>query len=258
MQNITAITQTGEGSAGAISIGGAVTITGAQVFSSTVEFDGKVTFPSAIAGACILAGASTSSPITYTGTSTVNIVEVNAKHSGASGVLRGVLSYVENSGTNVGGTTNLYGVRGYACVSGTFASATAFGMGLQGKVELSGTITDGRLAAVLAQINSSAGTFTAGEMACLWCDLQLTNAQMAGMTTAFKDNFSMIKLSSNAGTTGGPQQMIDMYGYANYAFRFGATGGGWCSSAGAVTTNAGYIKVSCGGDRYIQLMSAAP
>ncbi len=134
----------------------------------------------------ILIGNSTSDPIVTTSTGTVNMVDVNMKASGASGTFRGIISYAEFSGTNVGVTTNLYAIRGYAKVSGTAAgSNTFYTAGVQGKLELAGTITGGKHAALLGQLNASAGVAaaTGGIMYCVWADgMQLAAAPAAGLT----------------------------------------------------------------------------
>ena len=133
----------------------------------------------------LLIGASTSSPITVTSTGTTNLIEVNGKLTAASGTLRGILSYVEFSGTHVDVATNAYAIRGYAKVSGTVGAGNVlYSCGVQGKLELSGTIAGGKHCAVLAQLNSSAGLTgaTGGTVYCLWADgMQVSQTPAAGL-----------------------------------------------------------------------------
>lgn len=119
----------------------------------------------------ILVGTSTSSPMVYAGTSTLNMVDINTKHTGVSGTVRGIVSYLEYSGTNAGVALNSYAIRGYTKMSGTSA-ANSFSAGVQGKLEMAGTVGGGKHCAVLAQLNSSAGLAggTAGTIYCLWAD----------------------------------------------------------------------------------------
>ncbi len=133
--------------------------------AGTLSFAGQT-------GQCILVGASSSSPILVSSTGTTNIVEVNAKLTSASGIIRGIISYLEFSGTQVSTATNVYAVRGYTKVSGTAADSNFYACGLQGKIELSGTITGGKHAAIIAQLNSSDGVTaaTGGTIYCLWAD----------------------------------------------------------------------------------------
>jgi hypothetical protein len=141
--------------------------------SSYYPFDYGLYMPADSVVAGILIGASSSDPIVYAGTGTLNMVEVNSKLTAASGTLRGIVSYAEFSGTHVSTTMNCYAIRGYAKVSGTVgAGNTNYSTGIQGKLELSGTIGGGKHCAVLAQLNSSAGLAgaTGGTVYCLWAD----------------------------------------------------------------------------------------
>jgi hypothetical protein len=142
--------------------------------------DGSVKAP-------ILIGASTSAPIIITSTGTSNMVEVNSKLNAASGILRGVLSYAEFSGTNVGVATNVYAIRGYAKISGTTAGANTFyTAAVQGKLELSGTIAGGKHCALLGQFNSSAGAAAgSGTMYAVWADAMQLAAKPGLYSTMF-------------------------------------------------------------------------
>jgi len=207
-----------------------------------------------VPGSAIMIGDSTSSPMTTTYTGTTNMVSVYSKLNAASGVLRGIVSQVEFSGTCAGGTVNSYAIRGYSKMSGT-ANTDAYCIGVQGKVEMSGTLQDGgKIAALQAQINSSSGTFTSGQISGLWVSSQLTSGQVSGMSTAARTGFDMIKVE-NAGAC---NAMIFFYGGADYLFQLSDTGGAaWVDAVANCATPSGKIKILVGNTaKYIQLYNA--
>jgi hypothetical protein len=163
----------------------------------------------------LLIGASSSSPITVTSTGTTNMVEVNSKLTAASGILRGIISYAEFSGTHVDVATNIYAIRGYAKVGGTVGAGNVlYSAGVQGKLELSGTIGGGKHCAVLAQLNSSAGLTgaTGGTVYCLWAD-----GMQVSQTPASALNMTAIGIELPDAATRF-DSAIYVYGGATYLF----------------------------------------
>ncbi len=202
----------------------------------------------AIATGAILVGASSSAPLTFTGTGTSNAVEINSKLNAASGILRGIVSYAEFSGTNVGVTTNLYAIRGYAKVSGTAAgSNTFYTAGVQGKIELAGTISGGKHCAVLAQLNSSAGlaAATGGTVYCLWADgMQLAAAPNAAL------NVTGIGLEMPDGTKCFNSALY-IYGKADYLFDLQGPTTDYLATVGTAPAAAtGSLKIRIGSTDY--------
>ncbi len=199
----------------------------------------------------ILIGASTSDPMIVTSTGTSNMVEVNAKMTGVSGILRGILSYVEFSGTHVSVATNLYAIRGYAKVSGTAGDGSFYSCGVQGKLELSGTISGGKHAAVLAQLNASAGLAgaTGGTVYCLWADGMQISANPASALNVTAIGIEMPDAAARF------DSVFYVYGGAAYLFDLQNSGVG--SGYGALIaqapgTSTGSLKIRIGAvDYYI-------
>jgi hypothetical protein len=260
-----------------LELGGVLTVTG-QMFGLRLETTGAGSFAGAGKAAAIgltiggtaawpiglymksdavvkgiLIGDSTSSPVLVTATGTSSMVEVNAKLTAVSGILRGILSYVEFSGVNVGVTANLYAIRGYAKVSGTTTDAGNFTAGVQGKLELSGTIGGGKHAAVLAQINSSAGLTgaTSGTVYGLWVDgMQITQTPASAL------NMTMIGIEM-PDAAARFDSAIYVYGGATYLFDLAnsGVGGGYGSlkaQAPGVVTGSLKIRLD-GADYYIPI-----
>jgi hypothetical protein len=204
----------------------------------------------AVTYGAILIGASTSAPLVFTSTGTTNVVDINAKLTAVSGTIRGLVSFVEFSGVNVGATTNVYAIRGYAKVSGTAAgSNTFYTAGVQGKIELSGTISGGKHAAVLGQLNASAGlaAATGGTVYCVWADgMQLNAAPNAAL------NVVGLGIEMPDGTKSFTSA-IYAYGKADYLFDLqGPTTDYLATVATAPAAATGSIKINTpSGVRYI-------
>ncbi len=117
MQNLTAISQTGEGSTGAITIGGAATITGATTLTGAQTFTGAATFSTTIgvSGTATMAAinasglfsgvkAVLSSTLGVSGTSTLAAVNASGLDSGVAATLSSTLTVAEPL-TPTGGIT---------------------------------------------------------------------------------------------------------------------------------------------------------
>ncbi len=201
-------------------------------------------------GSKILIGTSTSDPILVSSTGTTNILELNAKLTGASGILRGLLSYAEFSGTHVDVATNCYAIRGYSKISGTVGVGNVlYSCGVQGKLELSGTIAGGKHAAVLAQLNSSAGLAgaTGGTVYCLWADGMQIAANPAGAVNMVAIGIEMPDAAARFDSA------IYVYGGASYLFDLQNSGVG--SGYGALIAQApgvatGSLKIRIGSTDY--------
>lgn len=198
----------------------------------------------------LLLGASTTYPILTASTGTVNFLEVNGKAISASGVFRGILSYLEFAGTNVGVTANAYAIRGYSKISGTAAgSNTFYSAGVQGKLELSGTITGGKHCAVQAQLNSSAGLTgaTGGTVYGLWID-----GMQVSQTPASALNMTMLGIEM-PDAAARFDSAIYVYGGATYLFDLAnvGVGGGYGSLiAQAPGASTGSLKIRINGTDY--------
>jgi hypothetical protein len=227
---------------GVVTIAAGLTVTAGGL---TVTAGGlTVTAGNALVTAGTLIVGASGTPYTSTSTGTVNVIETNSAFTGVSGVFRGGLFVVDFQGTNVGATTNVYGVRGYAKVSGTFAGAGCWAAGVQGKVELSGTMTDGRVTAILAQMNSSAGTFTAGLVNVLTVDSQLTSSQAADANTA--GQYNMVNIGNGALCN----SWFYISGYAKYLFDIAHTGGDFWIGASAITGASRVFQIQVDGVKY--------
>lgn len=201
-------------------------------------------------------GASTSAPVVSASTGTTNMVEINSKLTAASGILRGLVSHAEFSGTHVDVATNLYAIRGYAKVSGTVGAGNVlYSAGVQGKLELSGTIGGGKHCAVLAQLNSSAGLTgaTGGTVYCLWAD-----GMQVSQTPAAELNMTAIGIELPDAATRF-DSAIYIYGGASYMLDIAGEGVGgsyaatWNQAPGAAT---GSLKIRVGStDLYLLLTS---
>jgi hypothetical protein len=161
-----------------------------------------------------------------------------------------LLSYAEFSGTHVNVATNCYAIRGYAKVSGTVGVGNVlYSAGVQGKLELSGTIGGGKHAAVLAQLNSSAGLAgaTGGTVYCLWADGMQIGANPASAVNMVAIGIEMPDAAARFDSA------IYIYGGASYLFDLQNSGVG--SGYGALIAQApgvvtGSLKIRIGSTDY--------
>jgi hypothetical protein len=197
-----------------------------------------------------------SAPLAYAGSGTQSFLEVYTTQSGVISTARGLMVQHEYTGTNGAGTVIAYAIRGYAKVSGTLGASaqSGYAAGLQGKVEMSGTLVDGgKISAVLAQLNSSGGTFTAGQIQALWVDSQITPGQVSGMSGAAYSEYNLVKLT-NAGSV---RSIFCYSGTADYLFDLSVVGGLFCEPTLNVSVASGRIKLTVGGvTKYLQMYNS--
>jgi hypothetical protein len=197
-----------------------------------------VVFGGSSATTVTAAFGTSSSPYTTSSTGTSNVVSVYGKLTAVSGIIRGILSQVEFSGTQVATTVNCYAIRGYSKISGTLTSANGYAAGVQGCLEITGTLGSGaRSCAMLAQVKASTGSPTlssGGEIMGLFVDNQLTSK---GSST-----FRMVAVEN---TVDGvvADSMFFIYGRATYLFEFGGSQNFVDTTATAGDQCVGHLKV---------------
>ena len=196
-------------------------------------------------------GSTNFSPASISSTGTTNVVSITSNLTAASGVLRGLYSLAEFSGTQTATLVNCYAIRGYSKISGTLTSSNGYAAGVQGKVEVSGTLGSGsRVTAVLAQLNTSGGTLSGGEFFGLWVDNQMTTKGSAVLHMVGVEN-TVDSVTAD--------EMFFVYGRANYLFSLGGPTIAYLNTTAAIpTTSGGQIKISTpAGDRFIPLYSTS-
>jgi hypothetical protein len=198
---------------------------------------------------------SSAAPVITASTGTVNGIELYNKHTAVSGVVRGLLSSLEFSGTNVGAALNSYAIRGYVTISGTITGgSTVYATGVQGKCKVTGTMTGGRLCGVLAQIDSKgAATISGGEIAGLWIDNQFGAAVGAG------NSLAMIHMETSDATINA-DCALQVYGkMTNFIYFEGAYSDYVTADATAFSGLTASFKVKCsvgGTPAYIHMTTA--
>lgn len=158
------------------------------------------------------------------------------------------------------------GVRGIATLSGTITAGGAYVIGSQGKVAVSGTMNheDSRLAAVFAQLDISAGTYTAGQLSALWVDAG-ASASASAVSTKGGGQFNLIRITNT--TAANANAVIYAYAEADYLMELGGPGGNadWFA-ANTVDISGGShalsyilkIKDPAGNAGYIPILAAVP
>lgn len=151
---------------------------------------------------------------------------------------------------------NPVGVRGAITLTGTVTGG-AFLYGLQGKLIVSGTMNhaDSRLCAALAQLDISAGTYTAGQLSALWVDAG-ASASASAIATKGGGQFNLLRITNT--TAANANAMIFAYGEADFLLDLGGPGGNadWFAAASGTTAGANpyKLKVNMGGvTKYILL-----
>jgi hypothetical protein len=181
-------------------------------------------------------------------------------NSATSGSVRNVIAESILSGTSI--STSLYNIRGVATISSaTTIAGASYIAGVQGKLVNSGVMNhaDSRLCAILAQLDISAGTYTAGQLSALWVD--------AGATAATAHDgggqFNLIRVTNT--TQAVPNAVMYIYAEASFLFEFGGPGGNADWFAANTTSiegnNMSYIlkvKDPAGGTGYIPVLGAVP
>lgn len=152
----------------------------------------------------------------------------------ALGTVRGVHGQLTASATGIA-SGSIASVRGATTITGTVTGG-AFIIGAQGKLIFSGTMNhaDSRQAALFAQLDTTGGTFTAGQLSALWVD------HGAGVTGAAGGQFNMVRISNTvAGSK--PNAVVYAHSNATYVMDLSAPGGtmDWLVAAGTSAGSAG-------------------
>lgn len=152
------------------------------------------------------------------------------------------------SGTSIA-SGNLVGARGDVTLSGTITAGGAYLYGSQGKLIVTGTMNhaDSRLCASLAQLDISAGTYTAGQLSALWVDAGST-ASVSAVSTKGGGQFNLLRITNT--TAASSNAVIYAYADADYFMDLGAPSGDadWFDAGTGASANvSGHIKVYLNG-----------
>jgi hypothetical protein len=157
------------------------------------------------------------------------LVQSQTVSTAAMGTVRGIHGQVTGSHAAIA-SGNIVGVRGLATLSGVNSAGGAYFYGAQGKLVVTGTMNhaDSRLCAVLAQLDTTGATLTAGQISALWVD------HGAGITGAGGGQFNMIRIT-NTVSGSKPNAVIYAHSDATYLLDLSAPGGtmSWQAAAGA-------------------------
>lgn len=177
----------------------------------------------------------------------------------ALGTVRRVHGQITTSNAAISGGS-VAGVRGLVTLSGGVTAGGAYFYGAQGKLTMSGTMNhaDARLCGLIAQLDISAGTYTAGQLSCLWVDAGASSSASA-VSTKGGGQFNLIRITNT--TTANANAVIFAYAEADYLFDLGGPGGNadWFDAGtGATSTCSGHLKVYLNGTAaYIRVYDAA-
>jgi hypothetical protein len=201
---------------------------------------------------------------------TTPIASVYTSTSATPGTVRDIWGTAKVGSAITMTSGNLVGTRGEVDVpSGTTAGTSAFLYGVQGKWIGGGTTASGlNMTGVFAQVDASAGTYTAGTLTGLWIDMG-ASASASAQSTSFGGASSLLRMTNttNAGAAK-TTQVFDIFANSdtfmaidgpastvNYVAAAG-TGGTSCGvSTGAVAAKVIHIKVG-GTDYWIPLCSS--
>ena len=223
---------------GLITAGAGATITGvftnkydaAAYWTATVADGAGVTFDSVSDGTAAFAF---SDPVTVSATITGT----------ALGTVRSVIGQITASGTDIA-SGSIAGVRGLATLSGTITAGGSYLYGTQGKLIVSGTMNhaDSRLAGLVAQLDTSAGTYTSGQISALWVDGGETS--VAG---TLGGQFNMVRITNT--TVAVPNAVIYAYSEGSYLLDLSGPGGNanWFDTTAFGSTHLGRVKVNFNG-----------
>jgi hypothetical protein len=172
------------------------------------------------------------------------LTQTKTVSSAALGTVRGVYGAVTGSNAAISGG-NIVGVRGEVNLTGVISAGGAYLYGAQGKLLVTGEMNhaDSRLCGVLAQLDISAGAYTAGQLSALWVDAGATS--VAG---ALGGQFNMVRITNT--TVSVPNAVILAYSEGSYLFDLGGPGGNadWFDAGTGVTgTCVGHLKVNLNG-----------
>lgn len=192
-----------------------------------------------------------------------NIHESFATHSVTSGSIRNIIAESILSGASI--SSSLYTIRGVAEISAaTTIVGASYVAGMQSKLVNKGIMNhaDSRLAAILAQLDISAGTYTDGQLSAIWIDAG-ASASASAIATKGGGQFNLVRITNT--TTANANAVIYAYAEADFLFELGGPGGNADWFAANTTSiegnNMSYIlkiKDPAGGTGYIPVLGAVP
>jgi len=204
-------------------------LTGATTFASSAEVKAGVVTDKVIAPDTLLA-ALTAYP--------TPIISLQTIATAALGTVRQVHGQLTAShGAIASGT--LAAVRGLVTLSGVNSAGGAYLYGAQGKLVVTGTMNhaDSRLCALIAQVDTTGGTLTAGQLSGLWVD-------MLGIAGAGGGQYNAIRVTAAAGIK--PNALLYFQGDASFFADMMAPSGGAQSFVVAAGTGAGSAGAATG------------
>lgn len=164
------------------------------------------------------------------GTIGQNLASLNnvANSSATPGTVRSIVGQISSTATTQT-SGNLVGVRGVVNMVGSSTSAYIYGV--QGKIIATGTLASGQFqAGVFGQLDLSAATLNAGQIAAVWGDWGTTGATATNMTGA--NGFAFTNTTANV-----LNSQFYMYGPATDWFELndnsGAYGASYITSGGS-------------------------
>jgi len=153
-----------------------------------------------------------------------------APTSATPGTVRTVIGELVPTPATTITSGTLVGVRGHLSFpTSKTITGGAYLTGTQGKLSIAGTMNhaDSRLCAVLAQLDTTGATLTAGQLSGLWVDMG------AGVTGAGGDQFNMIRITNTVNGSK-PNAIIYAHSNATYLLDLSAPAGtmDWLVAAG--------------------------
>jgi hypothetical protein len=212
-----------------------LTVTGTASFGQTIT--------STYAGKAFKSGTS-GTPITIsTAGSGFDIYE---RVSATSGTHRGMIVDVVLSGASI--STSNYTIRGHCQLLSNTVAGASYLAGVQGKFTLGGgTINhaDSRTCALLAQLDISSGTYTAGQISALWVDCGSSGNMGTG-----DGQFNVVRISNT--TTTVPNAVMYVYSKGSYLFDLGAPSStaDWIASGAVGGSQNMKLKINLNGTPY--------
>lgn len=156
----------------------------------------------------------------------------------ALGTVRPIIGEITASHAAIASGT-IAGVRGLVTLAGTISAGGAYLYGTQGKLVVTGVMNhaDSRLAALVAQVDTTGGTLTTGQLSGLWVD-------MLGIAGAGGGQYNAIRVTAAAGIK--PNALLYYQGDASFFADMMAPSGGDQSFIVAAGTNAASAGAATG------------
>lgn len=166
------------------------------------------------------------------------LVTAKTISTAALGTVRQVHGAITASHAAIASGT-IAGVRGLVTLSGVNSAGGAYLYGAQGKLIVTGTMNhaDSRLCALIAQVDTTGGTLTAGQLSGLWID-------MLGIAGAGGGQYNAIRVTAAANVK--PNALLYYQGDASFFADLMAPSGGAQSYIVAAGTGAGSAGAATG------------